>query len=210
MSQETVAAQDMLARFTQWQGREPESVAADTTYGNGEFLQWLADRSITPYMRTRDSALRKNNPGYGPERFTFLPESNSYRCPAGEQLNYVGLNVRNRAHAYIGSAKRCGACPQKAECTSGQYKYLAIHIHESARQRARELVNTPAFARAQRQRKKAEALFAELKNQIGLRRLRLRRMKFVREQFFLAAVAQNIKRLVRFLSQPTEPPTVTT
>src|SRR6195256_5963727 len=40
MSQETVAAQDMLTRFTQWQGREPESVAADTTYGNGEFLQW--------------------------------------------------------------------------------------------------------------------------------------------------------------------------
>src|SRR6266704_2852542 len=35
MSQETVAAQDMLTRFTQWQGREPESVAADTTYGNG-------------------------------------------------------------------------------------------------------------------------------------------------------------------------------
>src|SRR6478735_8314572 len=203
MSQETVAAQDMLTRFTQWQGRTPESVAADTTYGNGEFLQWLADRNVTAYMRTRDSALRKNNPGYGPERFTYQPESNRYRCPAGEQLNYVGLNVRNRAHAYIGSAKRCGACPQKAECTSGRYKYLAIHIHESARQRARELVNTLAFAKAQRQRKKVEALFAELKNQIGLRRLRLRRMKFVREQFFLAAAAQNIKRLVRFLIEPT-------
>jgi len=54
-------------------------------------------------------------------------------------------------------------------------------------------------------KKKVEALFAELKNQIGLRRLRLRRMKFVREQFFLAAVAQNIKRLVRFLNQPTRP-----
>lgn len=50
-----------------------------------------------------------------------------------------------------------------------------------------------------------EALFAELKNQIGLRRLRLRRMKFVREQFFLAAAAQNIKRLVRFLSQAPNP-----
>jgi hypothetical protein len=35
MSQETVAAQDMLARFTQWQGREPESVAADT-----DLRQW--------------------------------------------------------------------------------------------------------------------------------------------------------------------------
>src|SRR6516162_6110042 len=203
MSQETVAAEDMIARFAQWHGREPASVVADATYGNGEFLQWLLDRGITPYMRTRDNARRKNNPGYGPERFTYLPESNSYRCPAGEQLNYVGLNVRNRAHAYIGSAKRCGACSQKAQCTSGRYKYLAIHIHESARQRARELVNTPEFAAAQRQRKKVEALFAELKNQIGLRRLRLRRLKFVREQFFLAAVAQNMKRLVRFLSRPT-------
>jgi len=205
MSQETVAAQDMLARFAQWQGREPESVAADTTYGNGEFLQWLADRNVTAYMRTRDSALRKNNPGYGPERFTYQPASNTYRCPAGEQLNYVGLNVRNRAHAYIGSAKRCGACSQKTQCTTGRYKYLAIHMHESVRQRARELAQTPEFAQAQRQRKKVEALFAELKNQIGLRRLRLRRLKFVREQFFLAAAAQNIKRLVRFLSQATTP-----
>jgi transposase len=58
MSQETVAAQDMLARFSRWQGRDPESVAADATYGNGEFLQWLMERGITPYMRTRDSALR--------------------------------------------------------------------------------------------------------------------------------------------------------
>jgi transposase len=203
MSQETVAAQDMLARFAQWQGREPESVVADTTYGNGEFLQWLADRNVTAYMRTRDSALRKNNPGYGPERFTFQPASNTYRCPAGEQLNYVGLNVRNRAHAYIGSAKHCGTCSQKTRCTTGRYKYLAIHMHESVRQRARELAQTPEFAQAQRQRKKVEALFAELKNQIGLRRLRLRRLKFVREQFFLAAAAQNIKRLVRFLSQAT-------
>jgi hypothetical protein len=30
-------------------------------------------------------------------------------------------------------------------------------------------------------------------------------MKFVREQFFLAAAAQNIKRLVRFLIEPPAP-----
>ena len=87
MSQETVAAQAMLTRFAQWQGGEPESVAADTTYGNGEFLQWLAEREITRYMRTRESAKRKNSPFYGAERFTYQPESNSYRCPAGQQLN---------------------------------------------------------------------------------------------------------------------------
>ena len=89
-------------------------------------------------------------------------------------------------------------------------KVSCHHIHEPARQRARDLAKTPGFANAQRQRKKVEALFAELKNQIGLRRLRLRRLKFVREQFLLAAAAQNIKRLVRFLSQATQPTLPTT
>ena len=56
-------------------------------------------------------------------------------------------------------------------------------------------------SRSRNARRKVEALFAELKNYIGLRRLRLRRMRFVREQFYLAATAQDLKRLVRFLSR---------
>jgi hypothetical protein len=132
MSQETVAAQDMLTRFAEWQGRTPESVAADTTYGNGEFLQWLADRSITPYMRTRDSIHRKNSPFYGPERFTYEPEHNRYICPAGQPLNYGGRSMRNRTYAYIGTRKRCGACALKAQCTSGAFRFLAIHMEEPA------------------------------------------------------------------------------
>jgi len=67
--------------------------------------------------------------------------------------------------------------------------------HRVAKARA----ETPAFAIWQPARRKGEALFAELKNYIGLRRLRLRRMRFVREQCYLAAKAQNLKRLVRFL-----------
>src|SRR5499433_2240238 len=112
MSQETVAAQDMLTRFAAWQGREPESVAADTTYGNGEFLQWLADRSITPYMRTRDSIRRKRSPFFAPDRFTYEPERDRYICPAGQPLNYGGRNVRNRTYAYVCKSqckRRCGS-----------------------------------------------------------------------------------------------------
>jgi hypothetical protein len=67
------------------------------------------------------------------------------------------------------------------------------------------VVNTPEFAKAQRQRKKLETLFVELTNQIGRRRLRLREVEVRAEQFLLAAVAQTIKRLVRFLSQPPNP-----
>jgi Transposase DDE domain len=159
------------------------------------------------YMRTRDSIHRKRSPFFGPERFTYEPENNRYICPAGQPLNYGGWVHRNRAYNYIGTRKKCGPCSLRPQCTSAAFRGLIIHQNEPARQRARELVHTPEFAKAQRQRKKVEALFAELKNQIGLRRLRLRRLRFVREQFFLAAVAQNIKRLVRFLSRPITPTT---
>src|SRR5476649_1898259 len=124
MSQETVAAQNMLTRFAEWQGREPESVAADTTYGNGEFLQWLADRNITPYMRTRDSIHRKNSPFYGPERFTYELEHDRYICPAGQSLNYGGQSHRNHSWTYIGTRKRCGACSQRPQCTRAAFRCL--------------------------------------------------------------------------------------
>jgi hypothetical protein len=165
-------------RFAEWQRRKPESVAADTTYGDGKFLQWLADRNITPYIRTRDSIHRKRSPFFGPERFSYEPEHNRYICPAGQPLNYGGRVYRNRAFNYIGTRKRRGACSLRAQCTSAPFRSLNIHQCEAARQRARELASTEEFAKAQWQREKVEALFAELKNQIGLRRLRLRRLKF--------------------------------
>ena len=143
------------------------------------------------------------------EQFTYRPENNSYLCPEGKQLTYVGINPRNRTHLYASTPKRCRDCSQKARCTRGKTRILQIHIYEGARQRARERAQTPEFGIARRARRKVEALFAELKNRIGLRRLRLRRMKFVREQFFLAAAAQNMKRLVRFLARPSQPVTAT-
>jgi transposase len=208
LSEESRAAEEMIARFAEWQNKNPQSIAADASYGNGELLQWLMDRQITPYMPTRDAVARTRSPFFGPERFTYQPESNSYLCPAGQQLNYGGRH--DRAFAYIGTRNKCGPCPLKPKCTRGAFRFLGIHRNEPARQRARDLWNTPEFEHAQRQRKKVEALFAELKSRIGLHRLRLRRLKFVQEQFSLAATAQNIKRLVRFLNQLTTHPALTT
>jgi transposase len=203
LSQESAAARDMIERYRERYGYLPQSLTADTTYGNGELLQWLDDRGIAPYIRVKENP---NGPTdlYGIDQFTYLPEENCYLCPEGKPLKYVGISTRNRTHLYYSTVKRCHECPQKSRCTRGKFRALAIHTCEAARQRAHALAKTPEFAISQRARRKVEALFAELKNYIGLRRLRLRRMRFVREQFYLAATAQNLKRLVRFLScQPT-------
>jgi len=91
-------------------------------------------------------------------------------------------------------------------CTGGAVRKIFVHWHEPARQRARELAQTPAYACSKRERNKIEALFSELKLRVGLRRLRLRRLWNVSEQFYLAATAQNLKRLARFLSKQESAP----
>ncbi len=85
-----------------------------------------------------------------------------------------------------------------------------MHWNEPARQAVGALAGTPAYKLSQRSRYKIEALFAELKQRIRLPRVRLRRLWNVSEQFLLAATAQNLKRLVRFLAQRPPPPVLST
>jgi transposase len=199
LSQESASARDMITRFYEQYGYYPQSLAADTTYGNGEMLHWLQQRGITTYMRVKENPPSKTEL-YGLEKFTYDPEANSLICPQGKRLPYVSTNLKEHKHVYRSTLKRCRDCPVKSECTTGRCRWVSINIYEAARQHAYEVAKTPGFPKSQCERRKVEALWAELKNQIGLRRLRLRRMKFVREQFYLGATVQNLKRLVRFLS----------
>jgi len=83
-------------------------------------------------------------------------------------------------------------------------KYLAIHVREPARRRATYLANTPAFANAQRARKKSGGPVRGTQEPDRTAPPALTEDE-VWEQFFPTAAAQNIKRLVRFLSQAPEP-----
>jgi hypothetical protein len=138
------------------------------------------------------------------DQFTYVPEENCYICPEGKPLKYVGINPRNRTHLYYSTVKRCRECSQKSRCTRGKYRTLAFHTCESARQRVH------AHGRDTR--------ICHLATGTSEGRSTLRRAEeshrttptkaaqdALREQFYLAATAQNLKRLVRFLSSTPTP-----
>ena len=72
-------------------------------------------------------------------------------------------------------------------------------------EQVRKLSQTPEYAIARRARNKIEALFSELRNQIRLRKLRLRGLPRAGEQINLAATVQNIKPLLRYMSKSKDP-----
>jgi len=202
--QEAVAARKMLEEAAQL-GIQPESLGADKGYGSGEFLAWLLERGVQPHIPVID---RRHQTGgrFTRDHFRYDPALNVYQCPEGKSLPYRGLSRTTQGYVYQASECDCQGCPQKKRCTTALARKLSVHWHESARQAARSLVGTPAYKRSRRARYKIEALFAELKQRMRLERVRLRRLWNVGEQFLLAATAQNLKRLVRFLVQrPSQP-----
>jgi IS5 family transposase len=197
--QETLAARRMI-EHVQHLGVRPESLSADKAYGSGEFLAWALARGIQPYVAVIDR--RYQRPGrFSRDDFRYDAAENAYYCPEGQRLRYRGKNRSSQGYTYSSTPAQCHGCPQKSQCTPGLYRKLFVHQDEPARETVRALAHTPGFDRARRTRYRIEALFAELKQQMRLRRVRLRRLWNVAEQFQLAATAQNLKRLVRVLAQ---------
>jgi hypothetical protein len=82
----------------------------------------------------------------------------------------------------------------------------ATQCERGARDIARALAKTEAYAQAWRDRKKVEMLFAHLKRILRLGRLRLRGPRGAQFEFTLAAIAQNLRRLAKLAVHPPERP----
>jgi len=67
------------------------------------------------------------------------------------------------------------------------------------------LASTAEYARSRRDRKKVEMLFAHLKRILKLDRLRLRGITGAQDEFLLAATAQNLRRMSKWLMPKREP-----
>ena len=77
---------------------------------------------------------------------------------------------------------------------------------DPARDVARNVAKTAAYKQSRKDRKKVEMLVAHRKRILKLDRLRLRGPNGAHDEFLLAATAQNLRRMAKWLC-PVEPET---
>ena len=108
--------------------------------------------------------------------------------------------MKGNSLRYRASKRDCGSCPLKPRCCPNTpARYVPRSIYEGARDLARDIAKTNAYKTSRCQRKKVEMLFAHLKRILKLDRLRLRGPNGARDEFHLAATAQNLRKLVRLV-----------
>ena len=204
---EVGAAKTMIERTEERFDIKPASLAADTAYGSADTLNWIVNqKNIAPHIPVIDKSKREDGT-FSREAFRYDRERNIYVCPAGKVMTTTGHIGPDHGIRYHASLPDCRTCALKPQCCPNMpSRRIVRDVNEDARDVARALAKTEAFEQSRRDRKRAEMLFAHLKRILRLTRLRLRGPCGAQDEFTLAAIAQNLRRLAKLVARP--PPAV--
>jgi transposase len=205
---EVTAAKRMIERTMNRFELYPARLAADSGYGSAEMLSWLVyDHGIEPHVSVFDKSTRTDGT-FSRADFTYDHEGDVYFCPAEKMLNCKGTLVNDGATLlYRASKYDCDVCALKPRCCpNAPARKIPRSIYEGARDMARDIARSDAGRTSRKQRKKIEMLFAHLKRIMRLDRLRLRGPNGARDEFHLAATAQNLRKLGKLIPMRNQAP----
>ena len=201
---EVGAAKTMIERTEERFGLKPERLAADTAYGAASMLNWLVEeKGIAPHIPVFDRSKRDDGT-FSRSDFRYDATNDVYLCPTGKTLTTTGTLVNGGTTLlYLARKHDCDGCELKSICCPKvPFCRIPRDVHENARDVARSFVDTEAFEQSRRERKKVEMRFAHLKRILRLGRLRLRGPRGAQDEFVLAAIAQNLRRLASLVARP--------
>ena len=205
---ELKATRQMMQRVEDNLRLKPSRFVGDMNYGSAAMLAWLVeDKQIEPHVPVWDKSQRTDGT-FSNSDFIWNEQANEYRCPAGKSLRpfrrpfkvaRTGI-TKDDTIRYRASQFDCLPCPLKTQCCPNvPQRNIARSIHEASRDRARQIARTDRYRQSRKDRKKVEMLFAHLKQILQLDKLRLRGFSGARDEFLLAATAQNLRRMAKWL-----------
>lgn len=203
----------MLERVEEKFELKPKRLIGDTAYGSAPMLEWLVEeKHIEPHVPVWDKSEGKTGL-FSRSEFTWQAKADHYRCPAEKLLQRsrrkfkkqrTGITKANTI-IYRASQYDCEICEYKPRCCPNtSNRKIARSIHETSRDVARAIAKTPAYQQSRKDRKKVEVLFAHLKRIMKLDRLRLRGLTGAHDEFLMAAMVQNLRKLAKLRYKPPD------
>ena len=176
-------------------------VIADRGYGSGENLEYLEKREIKsniPLWSSRSGIRFFKDLENG---FVVNEDASRVQCPAGRNMHRAFRDKTANRIMFTLPKSWCHACPKAKTClTEHEYKTrgkkFVLIDHFQAITKTREKSQQPEFKEKLWSRMwKMEGIFAEAKNNHGLKRARCRGRWKVQAQVYVISTVQNLKRL---------------
>ncbi|MDE3237104.1 MAG: IS1182 family transposase [Bacteroidota bacterium] len=184
-------------------GLKVEEVVADKGFSCAEALKALERRDITGYIPSRGQFIYER-PG-----FTYYAEGDYYNCPNNEKLVYKGTyqtlpGVYNKEYKL--SRKICNSCQLSFTCPVYEKRESIIRetVEKNCYQRMHQRMQSSQAKRIMRQRQSTvEPVIGTLVNYLGMKRVNTKGLIQANKCITMAAVAYNIKKLMKHLTNQT-------
>ncbi len=183
-----------------------ETVVGDSKYGTIDNFLACHDLGVQAHIPDLGecSAKRKEKLKiFSEDRFEYDPQSDTYRCPAGNQLKPKSFHLGRQSRDYAAPKKICAACDLREQCTKNKSgRTVKRHLRQEELDRMREASRS---AKAKRDIKTRQHLmersFAR-GTPYGYDRARWRGLWRVQIQEYLISAIQNIQVLLKYGDQP--------
>lgn len=204
---DTLSLPGHIDEFERGYGLKPESVTADAGYGSEANYDYLEERGITAFVKyalfNKELSDRKHQTNaFHPDNLYYNPQNDTYTCPIGQPMKYIGLAQRTTVGGYqkqprMYQAQNCRGCPMRGPCHAAEGNRTIERSQNLIRHRKKikELLTSEEGIEKRRQRYEVEAVFGNIKQNKGFRRFMLRGLEKVSIETGLIALAHNLKRL---------------
>lgn len=196
--------QSYLRRY----GRMPNEAVADSGYGSEENYCFMKENGVEAYVKYNWFHI-EHRPRYKPSPFSpqampYDADGDFYVCPAGRRMCFAGTrNERTRTgytiHRSIYQATYCRDCPMRRLCYKGNADRRTIEVNhrldQYKREAARRLTSEKGVKHRGQRCIEPEAVFGQIKQNMGYRRFRHFGIDKVTMDFAFLAIAFNIKKL---------------
>lgn len=176
---------------------EPGSleILADAGYSNGEQMSVCEKHGMTLLIPSNRSV---NNQGeyYQKSDFQYDAKQNHFVCPAGKILAYQTKHSKSKLYKYARTG--CSDCPQQAQCTKADKRWVSRHFYESTFEAVKARLKTQPDAMKERMAK-AERPFAQIKQAMGLRRFLCWGIESAAGEAALGVLSYNLARMTRHI-----------
>lgn len=153
----------------------------------------------------KDEPLQGGGKVYSLDKFDYIKESDSWKCPGGRLLvreKKQGTKGRPKLRRYF--CLDCNGCPLRAYCLKPgeEQRSLLVKKKQLIRAEMRARLKKPEKQAIYRKRKwVAEQVIGQIKEGLGFKGVTVRGEEFARAQWLFTCAVHNVMKAVRFIAE---------
>lgn len=172
-----------------------QNVSLDAGYASPAICREIIKNKQDPYMPYKRPMTKRGF--FKKHDYAYDEEYDCYICPNNKVLSYT-TTTREGYRQYKSDQNDCMNCPFRNQCTKSRnhVKVINRHLWERYRERSEEIRHTSKWKEIYPQRKETiERVFADCKENNGLRFTRLKGLKKNQHNAWLIFACHNLKKM---------------